>query len=289
MPGFSFSLPPTVMANIITRVFNLYKRWRQVRSMPLRIEFVLTDYCNLNCVGCTHYSSLAAKEFAPLDIMEANMAHIARIGGSKVKKLYLIGGEPLLYPQLVEAMEALRKHFPAQELYIFTNGIALPRMGEEFWEAAKKLDFIIAITRYPVKFDYDAVIAECERRGVRTDVFADRSMAESFFRFGLDPQKGQNGKLSHFKCYNRGCMSVVGTKLYPCSISACVGHLNKAKGTRFTHEEGDWLEISDITSVKQIERLRDRPVPFCNYCIYPPATVKYGPSKRDVSEWVDNI
>ena len=273
--------------NPFKKISGAIRRYREVRSMPLRLEFVVTDYCNLNCRGCTHYSPLAPKEFAPLATMEAAMAHLAAVCGSELDKAYLIGGETLLYPHLVEAMEALRRHFPTQELSIFTNGIALPRMTDAFWEAAHRLDFVIAITRYPINFDYDAAEALCLQRGVKTEIFGDRSMADSFFRFALDPAGAQNGRLSHFKCYNRGCMSIIGNRLYPCSISACVGHLNKACGTHFEHLPGDYLTIDSITSVSQIRRLRDQPVPFCRYCIYPPATVPYGPSHRVASEWVE--
>lgn len=276
------------MRNPIKRLWNAYRHLRAMAQMPLRLEFVLTDTCNLNCRGCTHYSPLAPKEYEPLEQVERNMAHLAKVCGSKVKQLYLIGGETLLYPQLTEAMQLLRRYFPAQKLYIFTNGIALPRMSDEFWQEAKRLDFILAITRYPIKFDYDAVIQLCEDKGVACEVFGDRSMADSFFRFALDPHKGQNARLSHFKCYNRGCLSIIGDRLYPCSISGCVSHLNAAKGTDFRHEKGDFLRIPEITSVKQILRLRDKPVPFCGYCILPPSSVKYGPSKRDASEWVEN-
>ncbi len=93
--------------------------------------------------------------------------------------------------------------------------------------------------------------------------------------------------MSHFKCYNRGCVSVVGNKVYPCSISACVGHLNAACGTEFTHEKGDYIPLDQLTHVDQIRRLRDRPVPFCGYCINPPDTTTYGPSRREATEWVN--
>ena len=32
-----------------------YDRWKS----PLVIEIHLTDHCNLNCIGCSHYSPLA--------------------------------------------------------------------------------------------------------------------------------------------------------------------------------------------------------------------------------------
>lgn len=254
--------------------------------MPLRLEFVLSDCCNLNCRGCTHYSPLAPREFEPLDVLERNMAHLAAACGSDVKKAYLIGGEPLLYPDIHKAMRMLRKYFPTQELYLFTNGIALPKMDDGFWTAASESGTIIAVTRYPIRFEYDAVMKICQSRKVRTKVFGDRSQPDSFFKFGLDPEKRQNPHISHYKCYNRGCVSVIGERVYPCSISACVGHLNRAFGTRFTHEKGDWTDVSEVRSAKDIFRLRDKPVPFCGYCARP-EPVSYGPSQRQADEWIN--
>lgn len=273
--------------NPIKKLHGIWRQWRELRRMPLRLEFVVTDYCNLNCKGCTHYSPLAEKEFADPERLERSMEHLGRIGGDKVAQAYLIGGETLLYPRLTEAMEALRRHFPTQELYVFTNGLMLPRMPEGFWEAARRLDIIMAVTLYPVKFDYDAALELCRERGVRTEVFGDRKAEGWFWRFGLDPKKGQNRRLAHFKCYSRGCVSITGGRLYPCSISACVGHLNKACGTDFRHERGDWLNVDAITDIDEVKRLRDNPVPFCGYCVNPPSTVPYGPSRREASEWVN--
>ena len=268
------------------RISQALRRWKELRTMPLRLEFVLSDYCNLNCRGCTHYSPLAPRGFEPLDMLERNMAHLSSVCGAEVKSAYLIGGEPLLYPGIAQAMRLLRKYFPSQDLYVFTNGIALPKMDNDFWEAAADCDIIIAITRYPIRFDYDAVMKICQSRKVRTEVFGDRSQPDSFFKFGLDPEKRQNPHISHYKCYNRGCVSVIGERVYPCSISACVGHLNRVFGTRFTHEKGDWTDVSEVRSAKDIFRLRDKPVPFCGYCARP-EPVSYGPSQRQADEWIN--
>lgn len=271
---------------MIRKLVHAARTWIRHRREPLRLEFVLTDHCNLNCKGCTHYSPLAPKEFEDIDTLSKSMMHLGQIAGHKIRRAYLIGGEPLLYPQLTEAMAALRLAFPKARLYIFTNGIALPGMKTAFWNACRRLHYTIAVTRYPIRFDYDAAIELCNKEKVECEVFGDRSMADSFFRFTLDPEGRQNPRMSHFKCYNFGCLSVMGNKLYPCSISACVKHLNNACGTSFTHTPADWLNVSDITSVKEIKNLRNRPVPFCRYCILPPATVKYCPSRREACEWL---
>lgn len=275
------------MLNPISKLSAIFKTWRIHRNMPLRIEFVVTDYCNLNCKGCSHYSPLAQKEFENINSLKDNIRHIGNVCGDGLKSAYLIGGETLLYPDLIEAMNCMRESFPTQDLYIFTNGLMLPKMKDMFWEETKKNNFIIALTRYPINFNYDAVEDLCREKGVEVRVFGDRSLSDSFFRFSLDPNKRQNAWISHFKCMNYGCVSVIGDRIFPCSISGCVTHLNKAKGTKFEHVDGDWINVKDVKSATDIKRLRDRPVPFCSYCVVPIKSVKYGPSKREVSEWVD--
>lgn len=275
------------MKNIFRKISNFVSTVRAHRAEPLRLEFILSDYCNLNCKGCTHYSPLAPREFEPIEQLERTAAHLGATVGKGLGSVYLIGGETLLYPHLPEAMDILRKHFSTTRILLFTNGILLPKMAPEFWESARRNKVVMAVTRYPVAFDYDAAEALCRSEGVDCEIFGDRGDDGAFFRFSLDPQKRQNGRLSHFKCFNRGCISVVGDKVYPCSISACVGHLNGACGTKFEHEPGDWLDVADISDIRQIKQLRDKPVPFCGYCRPNPTVTDYGPSRRDKSEWVD--
>ncbi|MDE6576603.1 MAG: radical SAM protein [Muribaculaceae bacterium] len=272
--------------NLPQRILRAAKHWREMKHMPLRLEFVLTDWCNLNCKGCGHYSPLAPKDFASLEKIKADMQHLGKIANDEVKQVYLMGGETLLYPFLPEAMQALRNAFPSQEAYIFTNGLILGKMDQEFWEAVKRNDFIIAITHYPVNFDYKAVEELCLQKGVKTKIFADRGRDNSFFRFPLDPAGKQNKYISHFKCFNRGCVSVVDGYVYPCSISACIKHLNRTGKTDFKHRPGDRIPVKDIKNVCQILKLRDNPVPFCSYC-KPPQSVEYKHSDRKISEWVD--
>ena len=45
--------------NPFKRIVNVMKSIRERSTQPLRIEFVLSDFCNLNCKGCTHYSDSA--------------------------------------------------------------------------------------------------------------------------------------------------------------------------------------------------------------------------------------
>lgn len=271
--------------NWLKRIGRGIKTVRDKRKAPLRIEFNVTDFCNLNCKGCSHYSPLAPEVYESLERLEESMRRISGARNSReIKDIYLIGGETLLYPRLNEAIAMGRRYFPWAKLSIFTNGLLIPRMNDEFWETCRKYDCVIALTRYPVKFDYDRVEAICREKGVEVEVFGDRSEENSFFKLPLDPEKKQNARLSHFRCIAFGCVTVDGGRIFPCSQSACVGHLNRRFGTDFRWEPGDYIETSELSDVRQIRRLRNRPVPFCSYCRHQTVT-KYGPSRRTVDEW----
>jgi len=268
-------------AKKVVRLYNMR------RTTPLRLEINLTQACNLNCKGCTHYSPLAPKDDAEqISTIKDNVEHLAKIkGAEQIAQLYLIGGETLLYPHINEAIEIVRKFFPETPISLFTNGLMIPKMPDDFWATCRKHGVMIDITRYPIKVDYDRLIDIVRSKGVGVKQFADRSVDNSFQRFPLDPNKRQSARMAHFTCFNYGCLSIIGENLYPCSISGCIGLLNNRFGTNFEHKDGDYLRIADIKNVKEIFRLRNRPVPFCAYCLKPTPTT-YGPSSRQLSEWV---
>lgn len=259
---------------------------REKKDKPLHIEFNLTDYCNLNCKGCTHYSPLAPEEYQTLESLETTIKHIASIKNVElIEGVYLIGGETLLYPNLKDAMKLARRYFPKAKISIFTNGILIPKMDEEFWDLCKSEDCVIALTVYPIKFDYEIIKRTCEERGVKLEVFGDRGCKDSFFKFPLDKDKKQNAVLAHFRCISHGCITVDNGKIFPCSISACVRHLNNAASTNFKWEKGDYIPVENLSDAKELLKLRDRPVPFCKYCSHI-ETVEYGPSHRQAKEWI---
>lgn len=275
------------MIDMLKKIARAFRTFRVKRSEPMHIEFNLTDYCNLNCKGCSHYSPLATEDYEPLSGLGESMRLISEARNSHlISEVYLIGGETLLYPGLKEAMEMARRYFPRAKISIFTNGLLIPRMDREFWDICRRTGCVIALTRYPVKFDYGRVEALCRENGVEVEVFGDRGKEGTFFRMPLDPAKRQNRWLTHFRCISFGCITVERGRIFPCSQSACVGHLNRRFGTDFRHQAGDFIPVSELKDARQLLRLRNRPVPFCGYC-RPIEPTPYSSSRRSLSEWVD--
>ncbi len=95
-----------------------------------RLVVHLTDHCNLNCKGCTHFSNIAKPAFADPEQFEREFAQLETIF-SGITEIYLLGGEPLLHPHVTEFMESARKHFPAPVSTSCPTACSCPRMDED--------------------------------------------------------------------------------------------------------------------------------------------------------------
>lgn len=92
-----------------------------------RIEYSITDNCNLNCAYCCHYAPIATKYFVRLDKFEDDIAQLAFLTnqGKDLGTLGLLGGEPLLHPDLIEMCYHARIMLPYSRIRITTNGLLL--------------------------------------------------------------------------------------------------------------------------------------------------------------------
>ena len=128
-----------------------YRLWRLYRltKKDYTLDIHVTEHCNLNCVSCNHYSPLAPPIFINLQELERNMEKLKAKGAQKLfKELHLLGGEPLLHPDIADVIRIVRTCFTADHTLIklVTNGLLLKNMPESFWEACKKHDIEINVT-----------------------------------------------------------------------------------------------------------------------------------------------
>lgn len=90
----------------------------------------LTSHCNLQCAYCmpnkcersmTKHQALSTEEL--LKLIKA-FVHVG------IKKVRLTGGEPLLYPDLIKIIEAIKGFEGIEELTMTTNGILLAKKAK---------------------------------------------------------------------------------------------------------------------------------------------------------------
>ena len=260
------------------------------------VEFHLAENCNLNCKGCAHFSQLAAKELADPAVLERDFARLSEISEGLVGKIHLMGGEPLLHPELASIMTSARKHFPNTLIKLVTNGVLLPKMNDEFFATAAKNKILIAATPYPLEINWDKVNEKIAEFGCDFEWFdGGEPGKKTFRRFALDKEGKQNARLNFMRCgMANSCVLLRDGKLYPCSIIANIHHFNGYFGKKGELEKPmlpskiDYIDIYKATSYEEILRFMAHPAPFCRFCKLDEwvETGTWTTSKREISEYL---
>ena len=272
---------------IVKKIHNIVQKtsfWRFIRHNILEIH--LAEHCNLNCTGCSHYSPIAEPAFCDLKVLDRNLCKLSKYEKS-FHLIHLLGGEPLLNPDISIAFEIVRRHFKNTKIDLITNGILLinGKLPNLFWEACRKFDINIYVTLYPIrKINYEEIRQTCKKKGVKVNIGGDRTQDGSFTLFNLSP-KGDGNKLVYRRCTEGRCWQLVGNKIYPCPQSAYVGHLNKKFDSNFLHRKGDYLEIDKI-NCRNLLLFKFRPKPFCAYCVFPRQNMRWKLSSHSAAEWI---
>ena len=280
------------MRNIFTRINNLFKALRHRYTMPLRLELSIVDHCNLNCKGCTHYCPIAPEHFMPLSQLRDNLTHLSAVNKLMFKSIYILGGEPLLHPDISEVCRLTRRLFPSTEIKILTNGIKVSTMDPEFWQACHDTDTTISVTVYPVKVDYDEINRLCEAHGVQYEIFHEEKDGYFFSKHTIDDRNPTNRYINFIRCYQVGCLTLRDDRIFPCATSAYADFINKRFNRDFKHmtpagrcRNGDYVDVKSVKSHRDLTALYHKPTPFCRYCtkLEP---MQWGHSHSSESEWL---
>ena len=253
------------------------------------VEFHLCDHCNLNCKSCGHFCSIAPEYFLPLDEFCRDARALAA-NFRQIEEVYLLGGEPLLHPDLPAFIYAARELLPARRLVVLSNGVLAGKMGDKFWEALRATDATLLITAYPLKLARDRIEARANAHGARVE------WTETIDRFFLAPlvESGDRDPYESY-CACQGysaCPIVRGGALYRCGAAAYADYLRATFGLKgFQLEPEDRLALDTAPTRAQSWRLLNRllaPAPFCRFCDFSRFHYfDWGRTKRRLSEWTE--
>ncbi|MCJ7633972.1 hypothetical protein MUP77_16495, partial [Candidatus Bathyarchaeota archaeon] len=224
-------------------------------------EYHLADHCNLSCKGCSHFSPVRDERFAELDEYRSDLSQLKRLF-SNVRKIELLGGEPLIHPKVVDFLLLSRSFFPKAAIGITTNGILLPRMSEEFWNACRSCSIHILYTVYPpFRKTESAIVKLAKSKGVR--IIANQ--VTSFH--GFYNKAGDTNVESAFKkCRSRFyCPMLRNGRLYVCCLSCNITVFNQHYGLHIPEDGFINIYENEITGWKIVERL-ERASPTCRFC-----------------------
>lgn len=95
-------------------------------------ELNIVHHCNLSCKGCSHLSPIMSKEVITSEEVLRNLSILARYLSPRC--LRVVGGEPLLHPNLIDILRAIKASMISPTLRVVTNGTLLKQTNYNFWE-----------------------------------------------------------------------------------------------------------------------------------------------------------
>ena len=256
-------------------------------SKKFFFEVSLVDHCNLNCVGCSHFSSIADECFLDVDNYKRDCERFSELARKYVALIHLCGGEPLLHKNITEIIKITRSNFDNVIIKIITNGILLPNMESDFWNVCKENNIIISITSYPININVKKIYELALQYGITIE--NDQSPYTIKFRKDIyDDQGRQSPKYSFRKCRKMLCHQLYEGKFYMCHIPAYIKYLNKRFSRNFEVSPEDYLDIYKIKNIKTLLKYIKRPISFCRYCNIDATdrNITWCLSKKEISEWM---
>ena len=196
------------------------------------VEMHVVDYCNLNCKGCTHFSALYNKKFPKFENRIRDVERVNKIF-SNIFIFCLLGGEPLLNPELDRYLDNIRVLLPNTELRLTTNGLLIPSLEEKILLSIARNNVTVVISEYQPTHE---IIHRIEKRlneykidyNVRKYSTKDKFMVPLKENVDLDYPN---------KCVAGGCTTIHEGYIGKCPLTFHVKQLNEYFGTKFPSNE----------------------------------------------------
>jgi len=223
------------------------------------LEFNLTDHCNLNCKGCTHFCPIADENYLTMDTFQRDMKRLSEIFAN-ISKIRILGGEPLLHPLVAEFAEKTCQIFPDSEVFIVTNGILLPTMNSSFYETLQKNKVTLHISIYPITKEK---ISSYTLLAYQYKIPINFSIADHLGK--MINATGDSDKHYIFKqCWAKSCTFLHYGKIYHCCMPALSYNINKKFGWNIPSDS--CMDIHTNVSAEEILDFLSRPSSTCAYC-----------------------
>ena len=123
-------------------------------------ELHVVEHCNLRCAHCCNMSPYVADKMLSVAEIDAQCRAMARY--LEVDVFKIMGGEPLLHPEITEILGVLRATGISETIRLFTNGLLLHRMTDDFWRALDHLT-ISSYSSAPVKPEHLRLVGDKAR------------------------------------------------------------------------------------------------------------------------------
>ncbi|MGN0340404.1 MAG: radical SAM protein [Lachnospira sp.] len=227
-------------------------------------EVPITDKCNLNCKGCL-FACNGMKQFedVPYEHLRKDAVRMSELFYD-IPWIRILGGEPLLHPDIIDILKIYRSIYVDSEIDLCTNGLLIPKMNEEFFECLRENRITVHVSGYKPTYNMlDRIDERLKQSGVQYTVLKREEFAKYYT---LEPDNDADE--SFRGCIASGCRELYRGKLMRCSAVIAFDKLNVKYGTDYrTVESEDWFDIhKENIDAWKLKKTLDKSSGICRYC-----------------------
>ncbi|GHV58141.1 hypothetical protein AGMMS49579_25100 [Spirochaetia bacterium] len=281
-------IPDNLLYHYLVPIFKTVTKASEKPRKQLRFQINLTDHCNLNCAGCTAFSPIAEEKYMDVDGFERDCQRLSELTDRKIELIDLLGGEPLLHPELEKIIAIARKYFEG-DINVVTNGLLLVKTPATSWITCHQNNIGIIISGYPIKLKMDEIQKLADTNNVKLVIRGSTNDIKIWNKVPYD-LTGKQNQIKNFRiCYGANmCINLENGRLATCPIPFVIKQFNNYFHQDIPVLETDTIDIYKVKSIEEIFDFLRRPNTQCKYCNL--KGIKYGVdwsvSKRDIKEWV---
>ncbi len=223
------------------------------------LDMHILDYCNIRCKTCAHFSTLAPKGAGFLG-KERFRENLKQLQGKipDIRDIAILGGEPLLHPELGEMLRIAREYFPYATIALVSNGVLLDKMKEDWIQALQDTNTVVGVSLYPPFFKkIDEMIGFFCKNNLRYQI-----MRVETFEKRLFEKPWLDGKETNKRCGHDMCLR--DNRIGRCVMALFTDYFNAAYNEHLPLDVG--IDIyGPETGLEIVKKLQD-PTELCNYC-----------------------
>lgn len=232
----------------------------------LSVEVSLTEHCNIRCHACAHASPLLSPKFAALEAFSRDLEALATAFHSD--ELRIVGGEPLLHPDLLRFLREARRIGIADSIVVYTNGVLLHQMPDDFWRLTDQLH----VSAYPGvrrRLDDEACARLCHAHGVELRIEHFRAFDQTLIGKRIDDHE-LVGAIYRACRTATVCHTVHEGRFYKCPMAPIMGAWLALRKIDFESPATDGIVLHDNPTLRaDLERYLEssKPLAACSYCL----------------------
>jgi len=249
--------------NIISKTDDSVRKLFGKKPILPRLEYHVSEQCNLNCKSCFHFSNLvSSNEFPDFNSFSKDLYRL-RDMFDNIRVIRFLGGEPLLNPQLPLFIEEARKVFPKAKINLLTNGMLFERIDGQLSDTIKTCNAAVKVSLYkPLVNRKDEIKQFFKIAGIKFSI----SNPILYFGKHLNPAGSSKPKDSVKQCHASRCTFLKNGFLARCPMPFNIKHFN----SHFGHSVSMGHELIDIHNVMadgyNIKAVLRQPMDSCRFC-----------------------